>query len=87
MRAVLDCASVRPSQCSSSFFEARGVRSVLGIASVASHCAWEVGLVGKEGGEERCEWRSVTFGFLSFPTGVFTPSRIWASVGELNSVL
>lgn len=69
------------------FFSVHEVRSVLGIALAAPQCAREAG-VGRRGWRgERCEWRSTTFSFLSSPAAAFTASRIWASVGELNSVL
>lgn len=48
LRAVLVGASVRASKCSSRLFDTHGVRSVLGIASVASHCTWELGVKGRE---------------------------------------
>lgn len=42
--AFLDDASVRASKCGSSFFDAHGVRSVLGIALIALTAPGSLGL-------------------------------------------
>lgn len=50
----------------SRFFDAQGVRSVLGMASIASHYAWEL-RVGVRGEGERDEWRSLILAFFPYP--------------------
>lgn len=78
MRMILASASIMAKSAAASLMP--WVRSGVGIASVALSAPGELGWGG--GGADRCEWRSPNYGFLSLPTGAFTPpesARLWDS--------